>query len=186
MPKKLERVQQPLACFRTQTREANAEGHFKVEANGSVLVCAARLWRRNGRTHHRARHQEAVVQHHGDNQHKLKRRLELLELGLEAPGACCCSETLGWQWLEVVSTRTYALALQTPQRQPCPLPGRVVADNSGVHLSRLELTYNMLKAGNLPPGERGGGCVGLKQAHATSGLCLKVPQPAAAENHPWH
>ena len=156
MPKKLEPPKQELPRW-TQAREANAEAVQKLKQAGQHWYAQQGFGGdTDGLTIVRAI--EAVVKHHGQNSHKLKKSA-WAQLGLELEGAwgLLLQRDLGWQWLEVaVSTRTYALALQTPNASHAHCLSQVVAKQfRRAPETTLELTYNMLKAGNLPPGEAG-------------------------------
>ena len=156
MPKKLEPPKQELPRW-TQAREANAEAVQKLKQAGQHWYAQQGFGGdTDGLTIVRAI--EAVVKHHGQNSHKLKKSA-WAQLGLELEGAwgLLLQRDLGWQWLEVaVSTRTYALALQTPNASHAHCLSQVMAKQfRRAPETTLELTYNMLKAGNLPPGEAG-------------------------------
>ena len=156
MPKKLERVQQVLPRW-TQAREANPESLQKLQQAGQQWYAQQGFGAdTDGLTIVRAI--EAVVNHHGQNQHKLKKAAwAQLELELQGAWGLLLERDLGWQWLEVaVGMRTYALALQTPNASHALcLPNALRRQFRNAPETTLELTYNMLKAGDLPPGEVG-------------------------------
>ena len=156
MPKKLEPPKQELPRW-TQAREADPESLQKLQHAGQHWYAQQGFGAdTDGLTIVRAI--EAVVQYHGENRHKLKKAAwAQLELELQGAWGLLLQRDLGWQWLEVaVSTRTYALALQTPNASHAHCLSQVMAKQfRRAPETTLELTYNMLKAGNLPPGEAG-------------------------------
>ena len=156
MPKKLEIPKQELPRW-TQAREANPEALQKVQRAGQHWYEQQGFGAdTDGLTIVRAI--EAVVQHHGENRHKLKKAAwAQLELELQGAWGLLLQRDLGWQWLEVaVGMRTYALAVQTPNASHALcLPNALRRQFRQAPETTLELTYNMLKAGDLPPGEAG-------------------------------
>jgi hypothetical protein len=156
IPKKLEPPKRELPRW-TQAREANPESLQELKQAGQHWYAQQGFGAdTDGLTIVRAI--EAVVQHHGDNQHKLK-KAAWAQLGLELQGAwgLLLERDLGWQWLEVaVGRRTYALAVQTPNGSHAHCLSQVLAKQfRRAPETTLELTYNMLKTGNLPPGDAG-------------------------------
>ena len=156
MPKKLEIPKQELPRW-TRARDANPEALQKLQQAGQQWYAQQGFGAdTDGLAIVRAI--EAVVQHHGENRHKLKKAAwAQLELELQGAWGLLLQRDLGWQWLEVaVGMRTYALAVQTPNASHALcLPNALRRQFRQAPETTLELTYNMLKAGDLPPGEAG-------------------------------